>query len=136
MHMMRLSRALARSAGDLWARSGGAKATASIKAATAQISAAKFRNLRSVIAMSYAYRYARAGRHGFSFRVQNNLRLAAGDKREDRAEHEHQAAQPDPMHQRIQVGVNHRRIVLGTAARIDNIKVASQRRVQGHNRLR
>src|SRR5690348_3340854 len=132
IHMMRSLKALTFVEGASCARIGAEKLAARTSAHPAKTSAsAKIRIRESlIIGVAYAHRYARGSRRGFSLRVKNNSQLTIGNEREDRAEHENKSAEPDPFHQRIQIGVNGWAVVLGIASGVDDVKIARQRRMQ------
>ena len=55
---------------------------------------------------------------------------------QQRAEHNDHPAEPDPFHQRIQIGVNHGLIRIRAAAGIDDVKIAQRARLHGDHRFR
>src|SRR5690348_10484021 len=138
MHMMRSLRALARVEGWSCARSGAEKLATRMSTQPTKTTTTAATRIRGalIIGMAYAYGYARGGRRGFAFSVKDDLRLAAGNERENGAEHENKSAEPNPFHQRIQVRVNDRTVVFGIASGVDDVEIAGERRVQRDDSLR
>ena len=56
-----------------------------------------------------------------------------GSKRQDRSQHNHRAAQPDPFDQWIQVRMDHRKIGVRVCAGVDHVQIFAQRRGDRHH---
>src|SRR5690348_6906886 len=138
MHMMRSLKALARVEGWSCARSGAEKLATRMSAQPTKTTTTAATRMRGalIIGMAYASRYARGGGRGLSLSVQNDSRLAAGNERENGAEHGNTSSEPNPFHQRIQVRVNDRSVVFGIASGVDDVEIAGERRVQRDDSLR
>src|SRR5260370_948938 len=59
---------------------------------------------------------------------------AIRQQRHQRSKHHHHSAEPDPLHQRIQIGMQHGKFRIRTLSRIDHVQVFLQRRVNRHHR--
>src|SRR5205085_12377023 len=56
-------------------------------------------------------------------------RAAIRQQRHQRAQHNHQPAQPNPFHQRVKECVDHRHLRLGTQSGVHHVQIFAQRRL-------
>src|SRR6267378_1431222 len=65
---------------------------------------------------------------------QDQHRAAIRQQRNQRAQHHHQAAQPNPLHQRIQERMNHRGLRFRVLASVHDVQILAQCGVNRHHR--
>src|SRR6267143_4395823 len=65
---------------------------------------------------------------------EHQYRPAIRQQRNQRPKHYHHSAEPDPLHQRIQIGMDHRQLRLWTRSREHYVQIFLQRRTDRHHR--